>query len=280
MKPAYLPFFGFTHEPFTADLRVEHILQTSEVTAVADRFDYVLRLGAIGLVTGEVGSGKSTALRWALHRLHPSEFTPIWITASAGSILELYRQLCSALQVDTASFSRAILLRTIRRKILEMYRERKLKPVIIIDEASLLRVEVFCELHTITQFEGDSKPYLPIILAGQNNLADLLLYRTSLPLASRIIARSHLQGVNRNDMELYLNHHLKIAGISHPLFADAAITAIHQGSGGILRQANHLARGSLIAAATEKIQQVSADHVRIAATELLYSPTPQRSLKS
>lgn len=269
MKASYLPFFGFTHEPFTAQLRVEHILKTAEVTAVADRFDYVVRLGAIGLITGEVGSGKSTALRFALHRLHPSEFRPLWITASAGSILELYRQLCAELEVDTCSFSRATLTRTIRGKILELCRERKQKPVVIVDEASLLRVEVFRELHTITQFDADSKPLLPIILVGQNNLADLLLYRTSLPLASRIIARCHLQAINRNDMELYLNHHLKIAGISHPLFANAAITAIHQGSGGLLRRANHLARGALIAAAAEKIQQVSPDHVRMAATELV-----------
>jgi type II secretory pathway predicted ATPase ExeA len=52
---------------------------------------------------------------------------------------------------------------------------RKQQPVLIIDEASLLRLDVFAELHTLTQFEGDSKPYLPMILAGQNNLADSLL---------------------------------------------------------------------------------------------------------
>jgi type II secretory pathway predicted ATPase ExeA len=269
MKPLYLAFFGFTREPFGSDLSCEQILKTPEVLAVADRFDYVVRLGAIGLVTGEVGSGKSTALRWALNRLHPSEYRPIWITAASGSILELYRQLAAELEVDTTSFSRAVLLRVIRRQILELVAGRKQKPVLVIDEASLLRIEVFSELHTITQFEADSKPYLPILLAGQNNLVDLLLYRTALPLSSRIIARCHLQAIDRQQMEGYLNHHLKIAGITHPLFSEPAITAIHQGSGGLLRRANHLARGALIAAASEKLEQVSAEHVRVAATELM-----------
>lgn len=132
-----------------------------------------------------------------------------------------------------------------------------------------MRLEIFAELHTLTQFDGDSKPLLPIVLAGQNNLVDLLLYRTSIPLSSRIIARCHLQAVSRTDMELYISHHLKIAGVNHSLFSEQAITAIHQGSGGLLRRANHLARGSLIAAANEKIQLVSAEHVRIAATELI-----------
>jgi len=269
MKPLYRTFFGFTREPFTAELKADQILQTAEVTAVAERFDYAVNLGAIALVTGEVGSGKSTALRWALNRLHPSEFRPIWITACSGSILELYRLLSSELEMETATYSRATLLKFIRRQILELTDGRKQKPVLIIDEASLLRLEVFAELHTLTQFEGDSRPLLPIIFAGQNNLVDLLLYRTSIPLASRVVARCHLPAIARSDMELYLNHHLKIAGVNHPLFADQAVTAIHQGSGGLLRRANHLARGALIAAAHEKIQQVSAEHVRIASTELI-----------
>jgi general secretion pathway protein A len=208
MKPAYRSLFGLTREPFSSEITVEEILTTPDVIAVNDRFEYAVRLGAMALVTGDVGSGKSTALRFAMSRLHPSEYRPLWITATSGSILELYRQLCSELEVDTSSSSRAVLTRIIRRQILELTTTRKQKVVLIIDEASLLRLEVFIELHTITQFEADSKPLLPIILAGQNNLVDLLLYRTSIPLSSRIIAKSHLQGVSRQDMERYLTHHL------------------------------------------------------------------------
>jgi len=269
MKPSYLNFFGFTREPFGADIETANIMETIEVRAVSDRFDYAVRLGAIGLVTGEVGSGKSTALRFALSRLHPSEYRPLWITASSGSILEFYRQLTSELEVETNTFSRAVLLRIIRGQILDLATKSKQKPVLVIDEASLLRIAVYAELHTITQFEADSKPYLPVILVGQNNLIDLLGYRTSIPLASRVVARYHLQGITRKDMDDYLQHHLKIAGIPRQLFSDAAVTAIQQGSGGLLRRANHLARGALIAAAHEKTQQVSAEHVRIASTELI-----------
>lgn len=269
MKPAYRSLFGLTREPFSSEITVEEILTTPEVVAVTDRFEYAVRLGAMALVTGDVGSGKSTALRYAMSRLHPSEYRVLWITATSGSILELYRQLCSVLEVDTASSSRAVLTRIIRRQITEITTARKQKVVLIIDEASLLRLEVFIELHTITQFEADSKPLLPIILAGQNNLVDLLLYRTSIPLSSRIITKSHLQGVSRQDMEHYLTHHLAIAGVTHQLFCEPAITAIHQGSGGLFRRANHLARGALIAAASEKVNQVSPEHVRIASTELI-----------
>jgi type II secretory pathway predicted ATPase ExeA len=171
--------------------------------------------------------------------------------------------------METKSYSRAVMARIIQTQIQDSVEGKKQKVALIIDEASLLRLEVFMELHTLTQFQADSKPILPIVFAGQNNLLDKLLYRTSLPLSSRVVARSHLEGVNRQEMELYLNHHLKIAGVKQPLFSEQAVTAIHQGSGGLFRRANHLARGALIAAASEKCQLVAADHVRIASTELI-----------
>jgi len=266
--PLYRSFFGLQREPFGSELEVKEILTTPALEAVTERFDYVLRLGAIGLLTGEVGAGKSTALRWAASRLHPSQYHTLWLTASGGSILETYRQLAAALDVETRSSSRATLTRIIRQGIYEMV-NKKLQPVLIIDEANLLRLEVFAELHTLCQFEADSKPHLPMILAGQNNLLDLLQYRSSLPLSSRIIARSHLGGIDLDQMQHYLAHHLTIAGVKTQLFSPQAITAIQQGSAGVLRRANHLARGALIAAANEKCQQVAAEHVRLASTELI-----------
>jgi general secretion pathway protein A len=125
-----------------------------------------------------------------------------------------------------------------------------------------------CLLHTLTQFDNDSKPFLPMVLAGQGNLVDNLKYRYSLPLASRVVGRCHLQGVDQQGMEDYLAHHLAIAGVHNSLFEAPAVTAIHQGSGGLFRKANHLARGSLIVAARKKSAMVSSEHVRIAATEL------------
>ena len=217
--PLYRSFFGFQREPFTPELEIKQILVTQTLEAFTERFDYVFRLGAIGLLTGEVGAGKSTALRFAQSRLHPAQYHPLWLTASSGSILETYRQLASALDSDTQSSSRSSLL--------------------------------------------------PIILAGQNNLLDLLQYRSSLPLASRIVARSHLEGIDLEQMQLYLTHHLAVAGVKAQLLSPQAITAIQQGSAGLLRRANHLARGSLVAAANEKSQLVSPEHVRLANTELV-----------
>ena len=269
MNKTYKNYFGFSTEPFISDIHCKDILVTPETEAVAERIQYAVRLGAVALITGEVGAGKSTALRWSLEQFHPSEYKTLWITATSGSILEFYRQLLRALDNDATSMSKAFYTRTIRKEVRELIKEKGQKPVVIIDEASLLRLEVLTELHTITQFEGDSKPWLPLILAGQINLEDNLRYRRALPLASRVVARGSLDDVKKNEMDQYLSHHLSIAGMKTQLFTDAALTAIYQGSGGIYRKANNLARGALIAAAVDKASQVIPEHVQIASSEIL-----------
>jgi general secretion pathway protein A len=267
MNANYRTFFGMNREAFPSDLSLKDILETQDITSITERFDYIVRLGAIGLLTGEVGSGKSTALRYALSKLHPSEYRTIWITACSGSILEFYRLFLAELNMEKAG-SKASMTRIIKKSIHETVIDKKMKVVLIVDEASLMRLEVFAELHTITQFEQDSKPWLPIILVGRTNLIDKLMNQTSMPLASRIVARSHMEPVTRSEMEQYIQHHLTLTGLQTNIFEDAAITAIHQGSGGIFRKANHLARGALIAAANTNATSITAEHIRLASTEI------------
>lgn len=266
---SYRPFFGFVKEPFSTDLPMKDIMKTPELLAVNSRFHYAVSVGGVAVVTGEIGSGKSTSVRYAQAELHPSEHICFHVIATSGAILELYRQIAAAIGIASITTSKAMMTSMIRTEIKNLVSSKKLKPVLIIDEASLLRLEVFAELHTLLQFEQDAKALLPVILVGQASIIDKLSFRNSGALASRVITRCHLEGLNLQDMHLYLSHHTKVAGIKTNLFDDAAIVAIHQGSGGLLRKANHLARGALIAAANEKSQIATADHVRLAATEIL-----------
>lgn len=268
MHKNYRAFFGFKKEPFISNLPIKDILETDEIKVVSQRFLYTVELGGIGVVTGDVGSGKSTALRFVSSSLHKSEYVVCYITASTGSIIELYKQIATALGLVTLKSSKTWLSSAIRSEVTELVTVHKKKVLLIIDEASLLRMEVFAELHTVVQFRKDSEMWLPVILAGQSMLVDRLQYKTSAPLASRVISRSHLEGLNLQGMKNYIEHHTRLAGIDVSLFTDQAVTAIHQGSGGLLRKANHLARGGLMAAAAKQEMTVSEEHIRIAATEL------------
>jgi general secretion pathway protein A len=239
MKKSYRHYFALQKEPFVADISHQEILVTPVIAGVQERFHYALRLGAVALVTGEIGSGKSTAFHYRIGGIHPSEYRVLLVTTSSGSILELYRQILGTLGMDNACSYWAKMTRRIRQEILDVVQGKKMKVVRVVDEASLLRLEVFAELHTLTQFEQDSKSFLPVILSGQANLTDNLTYRNSQPLASRVVARCHLKGIDQAAMEDYLRHHLKIAGVELMLFDETAVTAIQQGSGGLFQKANH-----------------------------------------
>jgi type II secretory pathway predicted ATPase ExeA len=265
----YSEYFGFKEEPFTSEVNAKNLLKLPSMVQVKERFDYVLK-GGVFVITGEVGSGKSTSLRWTQGHYHPSQHLFINVVASCGSIIELYRQICWGLSIDTNVASRTRLLRQMKEAIGEITQTKKQKIIIIIDEAHLLRPEVFAELHTATQFENDSRNLVSLVLAGLVNLIDKLTYRSSLPLASRVITKTHLSNLNEEQIKIYLEHHQHIiGGIKKQLFTESAISAIAKVGGGVLRRTNHLARGGLIAAATEQENSVTAEHIRIASTELI-----------
>ena len=265
---SYNTYFGFKTEPFSSEISSKNLLKLPSMVSVKERFDYIMN-GGILVVTGEVGSGKSTSLRWSQGQYHPSQYLFLNITATGGSLIEFYRQLCWELDIEVKTGSRAGILKGFKATIREIAATKKQKIIIVVDEAQLLRIEVFAELHTLTQFDNDSKNLFSLVLAGQPNLLEKMTYRSSAPLASRVVARTHLSHLNHEQMAVYLEHHLGVAGIKKQLFSEQAITAIYQGSAGILRKSNSLARGGLVAAAMEKEQVVSAEHIRLASTELI-----------
>lgn len=264
----YCNFFGFKADPFSSEINVKNLLKLPSMVSVKERFDYVMT-GGVLLVTGEVGSGKSTSLRWSQSQYHPSQYLFVNIIASGGSLVEFYRQLCWEIGIEMKTGSRLAMIKMFKSTIKEISVSKKQKIIIVIDEAHLLRPEIFSELHTLTQFENDSKNYFSLVFSGQTNLVDKLTYRSSAPLASRVIARTHLQQLNMEQLKIYIEHHLTVSGVKKQLFSDQAITAIYQGAGGILRKSNMLARGGLIAAALEDKNVVEAEHIRLASTELM-----------
>jgi len=260
--------WGFSREPFAQDIPLKELYPLPGLEPFLQRFSYAVSHTLTTVITGEVGSGKSTSLRAAAATLHPAQYRLISLIATTGSLMELLRQICFQLGDPPASNSMAKMLSLIRGLLTDITAKKQL-PVLLIDEAHLLRLDVFAQLHTLTQLDFDSRTLMPLVLSGQTSLIDKLLFHTSRPFASRVVGRSHMEALQRDHMAAYLAHHLSIVGCSKALFSEDAVTAIHQSSGGLLRRAGNLARGALLAAAHEHCPAVTADHVRIAVTEIL-----------
>lgn len=129
------------------------------------RFDYVVRIASIAGDTGETGSSKSTAFRYAGAKLPPAEYKSIYVLATSGSILKLYRQIVLEMGWLQSSNSKLQELQGEDeqfnpKKIIDLINDKRLKTVLTIDGASLLRLEVLAELHTLCQFEKDYNHFL------------------------------------------------------------------------------------------------------------------------
>ena len=259
--------FGFKKDPFPQDVPIKDLFPLPALGPLEQRTFFSIDQKAISVITGDVGSGKSTSLRYVASKCHTSAYELISIVGGDFSTAELYRQILRSFGERFMTYQLTTMTSRIRELILDIA-SRHVVPLLIIDEAHLLHRPIFTQLHTLAQFEFDSKPVMPMILCGQDLLLDHLLTNATRPLASRILGKNHLQAIRREVMEEYLNHHIALAGSAKKLFSDEAIFAIHQGSGGLLRKANALAKTALFACAEEGSHSVSADHVRMASTEV------------
>lgn len=260
--------FGFRRDPFPQNINVKDLYPLPALEPLKQRISFAVDQKAISVITGDVGTGKSTSLRYVSNKLHSSAYELISIVGGSYSTMELYRQILLGFGISYNSYQVAPMINKIREIILEIA-SRKVVPVLVIDEAHLLKRSVFTQLHTLAQFEFDSKPVMPLILCGQDMLLDHLMANDVRPLASRVLGRNHLESIKKEIMEEYLNHHINLAGSTKKLFSEEAIFAIHQASGGLLRKANSLAKTGLLACSGDGSQTVSAEHIRIAATELI-----------
>lgn len=259
--------FGLRGDPFPQNVPLKDLFPLPGLAPLEKRVFFAIEQRAVSVVTGDVGCGKSTSLRYIAGKCHKSEYELISIVGGNLSAIELYRQILLNMGIRYMSYQIAPMISKIREVLLEIA-SRKVVPLLIVDEAHLLKRSVFTELHTLAQFEFDSRPVMPMVLCGQDLLLDHLMSLAVRPLASRVLGRNHLESLRKEVMQEYLEHHMKLTGCSKKLFSDEAVFAIHQASGGLLRKANSLAKMSLLACAIDNSQTVAAEHVRVASTEL------------
>jgi type II secretory pathway predicted ATPase ExeA len=261
-----LQAFGMTRDPFDRDIDVPDLFESSGLRELDARLHYLIDIQAIGLFTGEIGSGKTTAVRRLLESLHPGLYKPLYVCPATVSAIDFYRAIALAFGIEP-KYNRVRLYYQIRDEIERLSGVKKLRPVLVIDEAHLLRNDVLDGLRLLTNFRMDSANLLTIVLVGQTEFRRKLQFSAHEAFAQRIAVRYHLDGIKKTEISDFLAHQLRRAGVHNPLFTEAAIEALFQASRGALRLINHLARQSLIAAAAARAPQADTEHVRLAVTE-------------
>jgi len=263
----YLRHFAFTRFPFDGELAPDELFPSSAIAEAEARLKHLLELKGIGLVTGEVGSGKTTVCRKITSALHPGLYRVFYVPLSTGNVMDMYKSIAWALGLPTER-NRATCFRALQTEISRLVLEAKQRPVVIVDEAHHLRNDVLEDLRLLTNYEMDSQNRLCLLLVGLTELRRRLRMAVHESLEQRIVVRHHLPGLTREELPDYLAHRLRLAGCELPLFEPAVIEGLAQASRGIPRKINRLAHYALSAAALAKAKTVNLEHLQVALDEV------------
>ena len=263
----YRKHFGLTRYPFAKDLPPEDLFVSAVGRELEARLGHLLDLRGIGLVTGEVGSGKTTVCRKVAAGLHTGLYRVFYVPLTTGNVMDLYKSIAWEMGLPTER-SLAALYRCIRSEVTRLCLETKLRPLLVIDEAQHLRSDVLENLRLLANYEMDSHNRLCLLLVGQAELRRRLSMAVHEALFQRVVVRYHLAGLARDELPTYLSHLLRLAGTEMPLFEPAATEGIFQATTGLPRKVNLLAHHSLMAAALAKAKAVTTEHVHAALPEV------------
>jgi general secretion pathway protein A len=224
--------------------------------------------GGFVLLTGEVGTGKTTVCRAFLEQL-PEGVEVALILNPAVTANELLLNLCDEFRIEVPEGERSVknLVDRLNRYLLDAHAKGR-RPVLIIDEAQNLRPKVLEQVRLLTNLETSKHKLLQIFLIGQPELRRMLERDALRQINQRITARFHLRPFTLQETGDYIRHRVAVAGVDRPLFTAAAIREIYKSSGGVPRLVNILCDRALLGACVTRGSQVTPAIVKTAAREV------------
>lgn len=259
--------YGFGRMPFGRQLAPGMLHRHHGHDEAVARITWCIDEAAVGVITGEVGSGKTVAVRAATASLDATRHTIIYLPNPAVDARGIYAAIVTALG-GIPRFHKAALIPQATDALAAENAERGKTVVLVMDEAHLLDADQLEELRLLTNADMDSRSPFACLLVGQPTLRRRIKLGAFAALDQRIALRYTLPGMDLADTASYIRHHLSLAGRSDPLFSDDAIALIHQTSRGLPRAVNNLAVQALVAAYSDGKGIVDESSARAAITEV------------
>ncbi|MCG8314478.1 MAG: AAA family ATPase [Pseudomonadales bacterium] len=268
----YESFFGLKETPFSIAPNPHYLYMSKQHNEALAHLVYgVGREGGFVLLTGEVGTGKTTICRCFLEQI-PENTDVAFILNPKLSSDELLATICDELSIPYIGDSMTI------KDYVDFINERLLRShskgrhtVLIIDEAQNLAPDVLEQLRLLTNLETHEKKLLQIVLLGQPELQDMFQTQELRQLAQRVTARFHLDALKSEELEPYVVHRLAVAGAVDPrgIFSKKTLKALHQITKGIPRIINLVCDRAMLGAYTKSQRLVDVATLKAAAEEVL-----------
>lgn len=264
----YKKFFGLRESPFKVNPDPRYLFLTPGIQEALASLAYGIRgRRGIILLTGEVGTGKTTLLNMVLDWLRQNRAATAFIFNPHLTTSELFDCLMADLGIPCESHSKSEILMRLNRWLLDRYSNGQ-TAVLIVDEAQSLSDQVLEEIRFLTNLETSTEKLLQVVLSGQPELEERLRQPHLRQLRQRITVRCKTSPLSLEETQGYIAERLRIAGASNePLFSPEAVENIHRHARGIPRIINVLCEHALINCFADQQKTVTADHIEGVARE-------------
>jgi type II secretory pathway predicted ATPase ExeA len=259
--------YGFSRTPFGRDLAPGMLHRHNGHAEAVARISWCVDQHALGVVTGEVGAGKTVAVRAALSTLDTSRHSVVYLPNPAVGARGIHHAIVTALG-GVPRFHHATLIPQATEALATEHAERGRVAILVIDEAHLLDHPQPESIRMLTNHNIDSSSPFACLLVGQPTLRRRIKLGVLAALDQRIALRYTMPATTAQETTSYLRHHLALAGRSDTLFSDDAIALIHQTSRGYPRAVNNIAVQALIAAFAANKTIVDESSTRTAVTKV------------
>lgn len=288
---AHEQYFGFEQRPFELSPDPKFLYRSASHDAATEQLKQALRRKEGFLVlTGDIGTGKTTLCRALLGQMGPASFTSLILNPFL-SVDELLREVLldfgvvSREAAHNGRFDAATThdMMSTLYEFLQSIATIGGTAILIIDEAQHLTKQVLEQIRVLSNLEANDTKLLQIVLVGQLNLLDTLNHADMRQFAQRISLRARLSPLTRDEAEAYIRHRIMVAAPKQPVgFSPDGLECVHAVSEGIPRVINLLCDRALAFAALDGETTVTLAHVRqaAAALELNLPPSPSTSSSS
>ncbi|HAK52017.1 MAG TPA: hypothetical protein DCM54_08975 [Gammaproteobacteria bacterium] len=275
----YEEYFGLTAAPFSIAPDPQYLYMSNRHREALAHLLYGIENNGFILLTGEVGTGKTTVCRCLLEQL-PENVDTAFIINPKVNAHELLASICDDLRITYPADATPKILVDRLNTYLVSTLESGRRTLLIIDEAQNLSVEVLEQLRLLTNLETNRRKLLQIILLGQPELLETLSKQSLRQLSQRITARFHLGALNKKEVNDYIAHRLSVSGARGNFFKHSAMDRIYKLSNGIPRVINLICDRCLLGAYAENRAIVTPRIVKKAAREILLSGNAEQPIGS
>lgn len=255
----YESFYGLSRTPFVRDIPTVELYMPTLLDELLGRLVYAAERQLFAVITGDCGTGKTTALRRFAAELEASKFKFLYLSDSKLTPRNFYKGILEQLGCES-KFYRGDAKRQLHHQIEMMRGMHRLQPIVVVDEAHLLDREMLEEVRFLLNFKMDAQSPMALILVGQSELWDKLRLQSYTAIRQRIDLQCKLPHYEHAETIAYIKRHLTYAGATSDIFTDGAIEEMYRFSGGSARMLNKICTHSLLYGAQSRKNLID-DHM-------------------